>query len=82
MTHEEKVNYLRLTLGICEVKTDLKTADLILQLCDLIKRKKDKTNLRDAIEVFTDVRKRYPEIEVKAVKNTPEPEQVETINNQ
>lgn len=72
MTEEEKVNYLRLALGLCEIRTDIKTADMIWRVCELVKRKRGKTSVEDTCKIFVDIREKYPEIEVKAVKN-PEP---------
>jgi hypothetical protein len=42
-----------------------------------VKRKKGRTNLEDTTKIFFENRERYPEIEVKAVKNT-ETEPVES----
>jgi hypothetical protein len=64
MTHEKKINYLRIASGICRFGIDNRNLDLLVSLYDGILEKEGNFSLHDAsdIEVMVDER--------EAVRNT------------
>jgi hypothetical protein len=51
MTHEEKINYMRISTGLCCFSFKMEHLDLLVSLYELIIGKQGKTDLRDVIEV-------------------------------
>lgn len=68
MTHEEKVNYLRIALGINGIGVDEKVSDVIVTTYETILKKGGEFNIRDAAEIQCTIDGKYKEIEIKAKK--------------
>lgn len=58
MTHEEKINYMRIAAGICALGFTQKQLDLLVSLYELVIEKQGKANLEDAIGIESEVKKR------------------------
>lgn len=63
MTHEEKINYLRIASGLCMLSIDMKHLDLLVSLYEGVTSKEGAFSLEDAIQIELEVkdreRKRY-----------------------
>ena len=64
MTHEEKINYMRIAAGICSFGFKNEHLDLLVSLYELTMKKEGKTALDDIVDVELAVKKRA-EIELK-----------------
>lgn len=58
MTHEEKVNYMRIATGIVGYGFDTKSLDMIVSLYDLVLEKQGDTDLKSVCKVESEVNKR------------------------
>lgn len=58
MTHEKKINYMRIAAGICNYGFDNKGLDLLVSLYDLIIEKQGESDLKDVIKVESEVKHR------------------------
>lgn len=58
MSHEEKIECMRLACGICNFGIDHKNMDLLVSLYELILEKKDNANIKDALQVQREVKER------------------------
>jgi hypothetical protein len=58
MTHEEKINYMRIAAGICSFGFRNDQLDLLVSLYELILKKKGKSNVEDALNVEHEVKNR------------------------
>jgi hypothetical protein len=61
LTHEEKIKYLKMCLGIVygEKTFDLKTVDMFISLFHLIDKKKGQADLQSICEIIKDVQNRF-----------------------
>jgi hypothetical protein len=58
MTHEEKINYMRIATGIAGFCIKNEHLDLLVSLYELTMQKKGKTHLDEIVEVELEVKKR------------------------
>lgn len=58
MTHDEKINYMRMSAGVCGFHIDHKHLDLLVSTYELILEKKGDTSLSDSAKVEVEVKKR------------------------
>lgn len=58
MTHEEKINYLRISAGICGFSIQNEHLDLLISLYELILEKKGDGRIDDIVEVELEVKER------------------------
>lgn len=58
MTHEDKINYMRISAGICGYAFKNEQLDLLLSLYELVIDKKGNTSLDDTVKIESDVKKR------------------------
>lgn len=65
MTHEEKVNYLRIALGLQKIGIDERISDQIVTTYEAILKKGDKFSLKDAIEIEFRIGRIYAEKKIK-----------------
>jgi hypothetical protein len=61
MTHEEKINYMRISAGICHFGFTNEQLDLLTSLYDLVLKNKGETNMEQVITVEHEVKKRAEE---------------------
>jgi hypothetical protein len=59
MTHEEKINYMKIALGICSFSLKIEDIDLIVSIYDLVIDKKGSGNIHDVLKVQESVKDRY-----------------------
>ena len=59
MTHEEKINYMKIALGICSFSLKIEDIDLIVSIYDLVNEKKGEGNIKDVLKVQESVKDRY-----------------------
>lgn len=58
MTHEEKLNYMKIACGISGYGLDLKGMDMLISMYELVLSKKGKTALDHIVKVKMDVENR------------------------
>lgn len=58
MTHEEKINYMRIAAGICGYGFDPKDLDMLVSLYELVIEKQGEADLKTICRVEADVKKR------------------------
>jgi hypothetical protein len=58
MTHLEKINYMRISAGICGYKFSNEQLDLLISLYDLILSKEGETNIKDVVRIESEVKER------------------------
>jgi hypothetical protein len=58
MTHEEKINYMRISAGICGFGFEPKHLDLLVSIYELILEKKGKTDIDDLVHIEAAVKSR------------------------
>lgn len=61
MTHEEKINYMRIAAGIACFGFKEEQLDLLVSLYDLVQEKEGETNVHDVVKVEFEVKKRKEE---------------------
>lgn len=61
MKIDERVNYMRMTLGMLNIPIDNMTAEIICELNDLLMKKKNSTTLRDITKIQTNIVAKYTE---------------------
>jgi Trm5-related predicted tRNA methylase len=68
---EEKVNYLRIALGLQRIGVDNETADRIIETYEAILRLGGKFSISDAVEIELSLDRKYrkKDLEVHAVPN-------------
>ena len=59
MTHGEKINYMKIALGICSFSLKIEDIDLIVSIYDLVFDKKGNGNIKDVLKVQEAVKERY-----------------------
>ena len=59
MTHEEKINYMKIALGICSFSLKIEDIDLIFSIYDLVNEKKGEGNIKDILKIQESVKDRY-----------------------
>jgi len=67
MTHEEKINYMRIANGIVGYGFETKTLDMIVSIYDLILLKQGETDLHNIVKIECEVEER----ELKRIKENP-----------
>lgn len=73
MTHEEKVNYMKIAIGIVGYGFDKKRLDMLVSIYDLFLEKKSETDLRSIVKVESAVEEREKErVEAKKLKEKPD----------
>lgn len=58
MTHEQKIEFMRLATGMCGFGIAYKELDLLVSIYELIIEKEGNATMRDAAQVEDDVKKR------------------------
>lgn len=58
MTHEEKVNYMRISAGICGYGFKNEHLDLLVSLYELVLEKQGKGSIEDIVKAELDVKSR------------------------
>lgn len=58
MTHEEKINYMKIAAGIVGYGFDTKGLDMLVSLYELVIEKQGETDLKNVCQVEADVKKR------------------------
>lgn len=58
MTHEEKINYMKIAAGIVGYGFDTKALDMLVSLYELVIEKQGETDLKTLCKVEADVKKR------------------------
>lgn len=58
MTHEEKINYMRIATGIVGYGFDNKGLDLLVSIYELVIEKQGKSDLSDVVKIESEVKKR------------------------
>ena len=58
MTHEQKINYMRIAAGLCCFGFTNQQMDLLVSIYDLVLEKQGNTSLMDTSKVEVDVKKR------------------------
>ena len=58
MTHEEKINYMRIATGIVGYGFDTKDLDILVSLYELVIEKKGDSDLQTICEIEAEVKKR------------------------
>ena len=69
MTHEEKINYMRIAAGIAQLGFDNHHLDKLVSLYEYVIEKEGDGNLRDIARIEVEVEKR--QVERKAKKKKP-----------
>lgn len=50
MTKDEQIGYVRISLNLAGIPADSCTAELIIELTDMVRKKKGKTNIGDIVK--------------------------------
>lgn len=58
MTHEEKIDYMRIATGIVGYGFDNKGLDLLVSIYELVIEKQGKSDLLDVVKIESEVKKR------------------------
>ncbi|HEY3405396.1 MAG TPA: hypothetical protein VGK59_18555 [Ohtaekwangia sp.] len=58
MTHEEKINYMRIAAGIAGYSFDTKNLDMLVSLYELVIEKQGETDLKTVCKIETEVKDR------------------------
>lgn len=58
MTHEEKVNYMRIACGMAGFGLNNISADLVVSIYELVVSKEGKSSVSDVIDIESEVKKR------------------------
>ena len=66
MTHEEKVNYMKIAAGIVGYGFDKKGLDMLVSIYDLVLEKKGETDLKSMVAIKCEVKDKYFPKEDKA----------------
>ena len=73
MTHEEKINYMKIAAGIVGYGFDKKGIDMLVSMYDLVLEKKGDADLHSMVKVECAVEEREKErIETKKIKEKSE----------
>jgi len=65
MTHEQKINYMRISAGIAGFTMENKYLDLLVSMYELVMKKQGSAKLDEIVEVELQVREREKERKVK-----------------
>jgi hypothetical protein len=68
MSHEEKINYMRIAAGIAGFSIKNEHLDLLVSIYEKVKEKEGKTNLHDIVDVEYQVEDREKERRVNKLK--------------
>lgn len=69
-TEGDLIEYIRMSLALCGVAIDSRTAYLLKNIFEEIKKKGGDFNIHDAVRIKYNVDKKYERLEIKAVTNT------------
>ena len=58
MTHEEKINYMRIAAGIAGFGIKNEHLDLLVSVYELILKKKEKSGIEDVVKIESEVKHR------------------------
>lgn len=58
MTHEEKINYMKISAGICGYAFDTKGLDLMVSLYELVIEKQGESDIRSISKLEVEVKNR------------------------
>jgi len=58
MTHEEKIDYMKIAAGIVGYGFDRKELDMLVSIYELLIEKQGETDLKNVCSVFAEVKKR------------------------
>ena len=58
MTHEEKINYMRIAAGVCRFGIDNEQLDLLVSIYEKILEKQGETDMKDLAKIQVEVKKR------------------------
>lgn len=61
MTREEKVNYLRIALGLQKIGVSNEMADRIIETYEKVLELKDSFSIKDAVEIEISLDRKYSE---------------------
>lgn len=64
MTNEEKINYLRIGLGLQKIGVDNETADRIIQTYEAILKLGGNFSISDAVEIECDLDRKYNKLKL------------------
>jgi len=65
MTHEQKINYMRIAAGIAGFSIQNHHLDLLVSIYDKVTEKEGKTNLEDVVNVEYEVEERIKKQKLK-----------------
>lgn len=65
MNHSDKVNYLRIALGLQKIGVDERIADQIVTTYEKILEKGDKFDIKDAVEIEFKIGRIYAKKKIK-----------------
>jgi len=68
MKQDEKINFLRIALNFQKIGVDNQTADRIIETYERILLKRGDFTIKDAIEIETQMNKKYSEINITTKK--------------
>jgi len=69
MTREEKINYLRIALGLQKIGVNNETADRIIETYKQVSKLKGEFSIKDAVEIETRMNKKYDKKKARGEKN-------------
>ena len=69
MTREEKVNYLRIALGLQKIAVSNETADRVIETYEQILKLKGEFSIKDAVEIETRMDKKYAKKKIHSEEN-------------
>ena len=58
MTHEDKIDYMRIATGVIGYGFDNKSLDLLVSVYELVLEKQGKSDLSDVVKIESEVKKR------------------------
>jgi hypothetical protein len=68
MTHEEKINYMRIAANLCRFGFDNASLDLLVNLYELTLEKKGSTTIDDVVVIEHLVKEKYKKIKEEPTK--------------
>ena len=68
MTHEEKINYMRIAAGLCQFAIRTQELDMLVRMYELVLEKKGNTALDDMVHVQYEIEQKYEKQEKDRIK--------------
>lgn len=68
MSHDEKINYMRIACNIAAFNLKNEHLDLLVSLYEIVVKKQGKTDVKDVIQIEKEVSERETERLIKKVK--------------